>query len=419
VTGPVGRVVIVGGGQAGADAAAALRMAGHEGEIVLVGEEPSLPYARPPLSKAFLAGEVSEEALLIRSPSAYATNRITVRTGTAVARIDRGAREVVLTSGERLGYDRLVLATGGTPRRFDTPETARASNVLTLRTLTDATALREYLQPGARAVILGAGYVGLEIAAAARARRIEVTVVEIAPRVLARVTSPVMSAFFERIHREEGVEIITGATVDGYEVADSGDVTGVRLADGRVLPSDVVLFGVGMVPRTELAEEAGLRVDNGIVVDERMRTTDPDVFAIGDVSSHPDPRNGGLRRLESVPNASEQARIVASVITGSTRPYDATPWFWSDQYDLKLQMAGLAVAYDDLVVRGDPDDGRELTVLYLRGQVVIAADAVNRPADFAAARRLIAAGTPVDVDVLRDSDVPLRSLATTATKGSR
>jgi 3-phenylpropionate/trans-cinnamate dioxygenase ferredoxin reductase subunit len=419
VTEPVGRVVIVGAGQAGADAAAALRMAGHEGEIVLVGEEPSPPYARPPLSKAFLAGEVGEESLLIRSPSVYASNRITVRAGTAVARIDREAHEIVLASGERLGYDRLVLATGGEPRRLDTPETARASNVLTLRTLADATALREYMRPGARAVIIGAGYVGLEIAAAARARGLEVTVVEVAPRVLARVTSPVVSAFFERIHREEGVEIITGATVDGYEVADCGDVTGVRLADGRVLPGDFVLFGVGMVPRTELAEQAGLHVDNGIVVDDRMRTTDPDVFAIGDVSSHPDPRNGGLRRLESVPNASEQARIVASVITGSPRPYDATPWFWSDQYDLKLQTAGLAAAYDDLVVRDDPADGRRLTVLYLRGHVVIAADTVNRPADFAAARKLIAAGRPVDLDVLRDSGVPLRSLVATVAKGNR
>jgi 3-phenylpropionate/trans-cinnamate dioxygenase ferredoxin reductase subunit len=174
-----------------------------------------------------------------------------------------------------------------------------------------------------------------------------------------------------------------------------------------------------MVPRTELAEQAGLHVDNGIVVDDRMRTTDPDVFAIGDVSSHPDPRNGGLRRLESVPNASEQARIVASVITGSPRPYDATPWFWSDQYDLKLQTAGLAAAYDDLVVRDDPADGRRLTVLYLRGHVVIAADTVNRPADFAAARKLIAAGRPVDLDVLRDSGVPLRSLVATVAKGNR
>jgi len=419
VSEPVGRVVIVGAGQAGADAAAALRMAGHEGEIVLIGDEPSLPYARPPLSKAFLAGDADEESLLIRSPSVYEANRITVRAGTAVVRIDRAVREVVLACGERLGYDRLVLATGGAPRRLDVPEFARAANVLTLRTLADAAVLREHLRPGARAVILGAGYVGLEIAAAARARGLEVTVVEVAPRVLARVTSPVVSAFFERIHREEGVEIITGATVEGYEVAEHGDVTGVRLAGGRVLPGDVVLLGVGMVPRTELAAQAGLQVDNGIVVDDRMRTTDPDVFAIGDVSSHPDPRDGGLRRLESVPNASEQARIVASVITGSPRPYDAIPWFWSDQYDLKLQTAGLATAYDDFVVRGDPDDGRLLTVLYLRGHVVIAADTVNRPADFAAARKLIAAGKPVDLDVLRDPEVPLRSLLATVTRGNR
>jgi 3-phenylpropionate/trans-cinnamate dioxygenase ferredoxin reductase subunit len=405
----VGTVVIVGAGQAGIETATALRRAGHQGPIVVFGEEPGLPYARPPLSKAYLVGEADAAALLLRKSETYDQQDIQLRPGTRVAAIDTAAHAAVLDDGQRLRYDHLVLATGGDPRVPDTPGLVTAANVHTLRTLDDATALRARLAAGSRVAIIGGGYIGLEIAAAARTKGLHVSVVEAAPRVLARVTSPVVSEFFHRVHAEEGVEILVDAAVAEALTDDAGDVRLLRLTDGRELEVDFVLVGVGLIPRTQLAEAAGLLVDNGIVVDDAMRTSVPDIYAIGDVARHPDPQQGGSRRLESIPNASEQARCVAATITGSFRPYTAVPWFWSDQYDLKLQTAGLASGYDSLVVRGDATAGRQLTVLYLQGEVVIAADVVNKPADFAAAKRLISARVAVDPEELADSDRPLKS----------
>ncbi|MFE9327539.1 NAD(P)/FAD-dependent oxidoreductase [Nocardia sp. NPDC052278] len=410
-------VVVIGTGQAGADTATALRLDGFRGPIVMIGEEPSLPYYRPPLSKAYLKGASTAEDLLLRGGEIYDRERIEVRTGVTAVSLDVRAHEVLLSDGDRVGYDRLVLATGGRPRRLDRPDLTSAPNVHTLRTLADATALREHCVPGARAVVLGAGYIGLEFAASATQLGVAVTVLEVAPRVLARVTSPVVSEFFQRVHREEGVRILLEARIERFVTGTSGEATAVELADGTVVETDFILLGVGIAPRTELAEAAGLEVDNGIVVDEFLRTSDPDIFAVGDVARFADMRSGGSRRLESVPNASEHARCVAAAITGKPRALDALPWFWSDQFDLKLKVAGLAEDCDRIVVRRDPAAGRRLTVLYLREDVVVAADVINHPADFATAKRLIAAGRPIDPARAADPDIALKDCGSEALAG--
>ena len=406
-----GTVVIVGAGQAGVETAVALRLADYAGAIVIIGEEPGAPYSRPPLSKAYLAGEEDIADLALRAAEVYQQHDIALRTDTRVAKIEPTERVVVLESGDRLPYDSLVLATGGAARTTDIAELSAAGNVHTLRTVADAAALRQRLEHGARAVIVGGGYIGLEGAAVLRRCGLEVTVVEAAPRILARVTSPVISEFFERIHRDEGVDVIVNTQVAGAHLDNRGDVDALRLSDGRELATDFVLLGIGLNPRTELAEAAGLLVDNGIVVDECMRTSARDVYAVGDVARHPDPQRGGTRRLESVPNASEQARCVAATLAGSHRAYAAIPWFWSDQFDVKLQTAGVPSATDRVVVRSDPEHPRQLTALYLDDDLVVAADVANKPADFAAAKRLIAARVRVDPDQLADVTRPLKEFA--------
>lgn len=375
----------------------------------MIGEESIHPYTRPPLSKAYLQGMTDEQGILLRSAEAYVTHDINVLLDRRVARIDRDGKAVVLDDGTRIAYGRLVLATGGSPRTLGTPEIAAADNVLTLRTLSDSTDLRRRMVAGARAVIIGGGYIGLELAAVARSRGLKVTVLEAAPRVLARVTAPVMSEFFQRVHSEEGVNVILGASIDGFITDGDGRVTAV-VESGKELAADFVLVGIGLQPRVDLAVEAGLDVDNGIIVNEQLLTSDPDIFAIGDVARHPDVQHGGLRRLESVPNASEQARVVAARLVGTDSRYHSVPWFWSDQYDVKLQVAGLATGYDDIIVRGTATTGRSVTVFYLREGKPIAVDVVNRPAEFAMARKIIAAGVQVDVSALGDESVGLREL---------
>lgn len=403
--------VIVGAGHAGGETAVALRMAGYSDRIVLIGDESLPPYSRPPLSKAYLAGKAEAEDLLLRNTEWYANQRIAIRTGALVTAVEPADHRVLLDDGDELTYDHLVLATGGEPRRITGLDLDRARNLHTLRGVDDAARLRSALTTGVRLVVVGAGYIGLEIAAAARQSGAIVTVIEAAPRVLARVASPPVSEFFQRVHREAGVNVLLGTTVDGFGTDDAGDITAVHVAGRPPIPADLVLAGIGITPRTRLAEEAGLNVSDGIVVDEHMRTSAPDVYAVGDVARHPCPQHGGLRRVESVPNASEQARCAAATITGAPIPYRALPWFWSDQYDVKLQSVGLAAGHDHLVVRGSPLAGSQLTVLYLRGQTIIAADVIGSAADFAAAKRLIAAGTPTDRHLLADPSVPLKSFA--------
>ncbi|MEU2257768.1 FAD-dependent oxidoreductase [Nocardia xishanensis] len=402
------RVVIIGGGQAGAECAASLRMAGHRGPVTILTEEPAYPYARPPLSKAYLSGAATVEDLYIRPPATYDQQDLDIRLGSRVTAIDRVGRYVQVETGPDVPYDRLVLATGGRARRLPLPGAESAPNVHTLRGLADVDAMREQFTPGARLVVVGGGYVGLEVAAVGRKAGLQVTVLEAAPRVLARVTAAVVSGFYERVHTEHGVDVRTSCSVSGLDYGLDGRAIGVTLADGARLPADLVVVGIGLVPNTELAEAAGLPVDDGILVDEYCRTADQRILAIGDCTRHPCAQHGGFRRLESVPNATEQARVAAAVLTGAPRAYDAVPWFWSDQYDVKLQTVGLSAGHDEVVVRGSADAGRSFTVFYLKDGEVRAADVVNAPRDFMVAKKLVAARAHVSSDRLRDQATPLK-----------
>jgi 3-phenylpropionate/trans-cinnamate dioxygenase ferredoxin reductase subunit len=407
-------VAIIGGGQAGAEVATLLRQNRYEGRIVLFGEENILPYMRPPLSKAYLAGEIGAEALIYKAPAAYEKAEVELRLGQRVTAIDRGAKLLSLDGGGSFAYGNLVIATGGWARELNLPG-AELGNIFYLRTIADVEILQPQLQPGRRLIIVGGGYIGLEFAAVAVKRALEVTVLESAPRVLARVTAPEVSAFYERFHRAAGVEIRTGVAVTSFAPGADGKTIGaVQCAGGFSIPADFVLIGVGLVPNKELAERAGLAIDDGIVVDEFSRTSDPNIFAIGDCAVHA--RHGFLQRkirLESVPNALEQARAVAAFITGKPNPAATPPWFWSDQYDLKLQMVGLSEGYDELAIRGSTE-GSSFIAFYLKDGFVIAADAINRPGEFMASKRLIGERVKASAKDLADESVSLKSLIATA-----
>ncbi len=400
------KIIIVGGGQAGATVAQDLRKRGFEGDITILGDEPQLPYRRPPLSKTYLAGEATEESLYQMKAPILERNAIRYRGDGRVVGIDRAQRAVHLENGERLSYDKLVLTTGGRARPLPLPG-AEAPNVHLLRTVADVDAIREDLASARRVVIIGGGFIGLEAAAVARKLGLEVTVLEGLPRVLARVTAPETSAFFEQTHRAHGVDVRTGAQVTG--LLGSPTVDRVQLADGEELPADVVIVGIGLIPNTELAAEAGLDVDNGIVVDEFGRSSDPDILAAGDCTNHPNRFYGRRIRLESVNNALEQARTVSATIMGEESPYDSVPWFWSDQYDLKLQMVGLSEGYERCVLRGDMAS-RRFALFYLKDGVIIAADTVSDPKDFMVAKKLVAARVQASAEQLADTTVPLSEL---------
>ena len=404
------RVVIVGGGQAGSEAAAALRGHGFAGPITIVQDEDLLPYQRPPLSKAFLKGEVDAERLCLRPNISYQEHGIEVVTGIAAAAIDRAGNTLLLSDERRIPFDHLILATGGTPRKIDHTAVSKAPNAHYLRTIGDAGRLKHEFGYRRRLVIIGGGYIGLEVAAVAVRAGMQVTVLEAASRLLPRVTSEPVSAFYARVHREEGVDIRLGASIADYVTTVDGRIAAIRLASGEEVGSDAVLVGIGLVPNDELAMAADLPVDNGIVVDGLCRTADHAIFAIGDCSRHPDPETTKLRRIESVPNAIEQARIVASVITGRPQPYEATPWFWSDQYDVKLKTVGLMQPTDQHVIRGNPDKGRSFSVFYLREGAIVAADVVSNVREFAAARSLVQRRARVVPDQLANEAIPLKEL---------
>ncbi len=335
-------VVIVGAGHAAGEMATSLRMNGYQGPITLIGEEPHLPYQRPPLSKAFLSGDMAVERLYVKGPAVYQNASIDLIQGLRVTAIDRAAKTVALADGRSIAYGKLVLATGGRPRELALPDERvhKAPNLHYLRTIGHVDNMREQFKPGSRLVIIGGGYIGLEVAAVARKKEIDVTVLEAAPRVLARVTAPEVSAFYQRVHGDAGVKILVGTGLTGFEFDAAGKITAVLAGDGVKVPADVVIVGIGLIPNVELAEAAGLALENGIAVDEYGRTSDPDILSIGDCSSHPNAYAGKRLRLESVPSALEQARSAAALLTGQDKPYNAVPWFWSDQYDLKLQMVG-------------------------------------------------------------------------------
>jgi 3-phenylpropionate/trans-cinnamate dioxygenase ferredoxin reductase subunit len=400
------RIVIVGAGQAGAQAAISLRQWGFAGSIVLVGDEPVPPYERPPLSKDFLKGALAEDRLFLKSPAWYADNRVDLRRGVRAVSIDRERRTVELEGGEELPWDALVLATGSRPRPLRV-EGAGLPGVFELRSIADANAIRPSLVPGARLVVVGAGYVGLEVAAVARTLGLEVVVLEAMERVLARVAGPVVSEFFEHEHRSRGVDVRCGARLDGFE--GSGRLEAVRLAGGERLPAGLAVVGVGILPCDELAKACGLACDDGIVVDRDARTSDAAVFAIGDCARRPLVHYGRSGRLESVHNAIEQGKLAAAAILGRARPAEDVPWFWSDQYDLKLQIAGLSAGFDRIVVRGEPDS-RKFAAFYLKDGALLAVDAVGMPMEFMASRQLILRGARPDPGALANPGVPMKSI---------
>ncbi|MBA1204301.1 FAD-dependent oxidoreductase [Pseudomonas capeferrum] len=404
--------IIVGGGHAGSEAAISLRQHGYPGRILILSDEPTLPYQRPPLSKGFLSGQISAESLPIRPAAAYEKAAIEVRLGTSVRSLDLAARSVQLTDGSNLAWNYLILATGSRARTLDVPGLGehQPDNLHYLRTQADAQRLQAQWHEGRRLVIVGGGYIGLEVAAAAQKAGLLVTVVEPQPRVLARVTAEQVSSFYEQEHRAAGVEIRVNAQIERVCL----DVTGQRVdavitVDGARLPVDLMLVGVGAIANSELAEQAGIAVNNGIWVDEYARTDTADVFAVGDCSNHFNNHHGGRLRLESIPNAVEQARAAASYINSKEAPYRSLPWFWSDQYDLKLQIAGISQGYDQVVLRGSRAL-RSFVAFYWREGRLIAADCVNRQQEFMAIKKLVQARFEGDAELLADESVCLKAL---------
>lgn len=382
-------IVIVGAGQAGFQVAASLRGEGFAGLIRLLGAEPHPPYQRPPLSKGLLLGKMEPARLLFRQPSFYAAQAIELELGRPVAAIDRGARRVVDAAGVAEPYDRLVLATGTRVRPLVVPG-VELGGVLYLRTLDHSGELARRAAAARRVVVIGGGFIGLEVAAALRMLGLEVTVLEAAERLMGRVVAPLISEFYADLHRGRGVQLVLGARI--AELAGSeGRVREVVMADGSRHAADLVVVGIGVLPNVELAQEAGLLCANGIVVDEHGRTSDPAIFAAGECTSHPNRFAGGPVRLESVQSAVDQAKSVAASLLGRPVAYDEVPWFWSDQYEVKLQMVGISAGHDRQVLRGDPAGGR-FSVFYFKGERLIAIDSINRAADHMAGRKLLASG---------------------------
>lgn len=402
-------ILILGAGHAGGTAAVLLRQNGYDGPITLVGDEPYLPYQRPPLSKGWLKGQVDADALLLKPASFYDEQGIELLAGYGATAIDRSTRRVTFADGSVRGYDSLILATGARAATLPVPG-ADLAGLHSLRSMADADRLRSALQPGRRLAVIGGGYIGLEVAASARSLGADVVVLERESRLLARVASPALSAFFQRRHEEQGVHFLLGSGVAGLIGDRAGHVAGIQLADGCTLPCDAVLVCIGARPNDGLAQAAGLDCPNGVRVDLSARTLDPAIYAIGDVTYRPLPLYGSASRLESVPSALEQAKQAAAAITGRPPPPAEVPWQWSDQYDVKLQIAGLPIGADQILVRGNPDAGRFAT-FHLQGDQVRAVEAVNRPSDFMLARQFIAAGRRVDVTRLADPAISVKEAA--------
>ena len=400
-------IAIVGSGHAGAAGAESLRREGYGGRIVLAGAEPHLPYQRPPLSKKLLAGELPFERTLIKSAPYYEQAHIELRLGRPVSGIDCSQHRIAFSDGEWLDYHRLLLCLGSEARRLNVPG-ANLECVYCLRTIDDVEAIRARFRPGARLVVVGGGYIGLEIAATCLKLGLDVTVLEMLDRVMNRVVAPEVSAFFAAEHAAQGVKLHCNSAVAAFE----GDTTvrEVVCVDGRRFPADLVVIGAGIVPVTRIAADAGIACDNGIVVDEYCRTSAADVYAAGDCTNHPSPRYGRRVRLESVDNAFEQARSAAANMLGKNVRHDKVPWFWSDQYDLKLLIVGLSQGYDRCVLRGEPAT-RSFSACYLRGSELLALDAINSPKDYMAARKLIAERASLDVNRLSDPAIALKDCA--------
>ncbi len=403
-------VVIVGTGHGGAQAAIALRQQGHEGTILMVGRDSEPPYERPPLSKEYLAGDKPFERIMIRPEKFWADKNIDLLLGKSVSEVDWMAHQVVLSDGTRIGYRKLIWAGGGDPRRLSCPG-ATLKGVHAVRDKRDVDAIMAELESGAkRFVVIGGGYIGLEAAAVLRKLDCDVTLLEALPRVLARVAGEELSRFVEAEHRAHGVDLRLDTAIESIE-GDNGKVTGVKLSDGSVIPCDAVIVGIGIVPAVAPLIAAGAAGSNGVDVDVYCRTTLDDIYAIGDCAAHANPFAGqAVIRLESVQNANDMANTVARAIMGDKQPYHALPWFWSNQYDLKLQTAGLSLDYDQTIVRGDPATSK-FSVVYLKEGRPIAFDCVNNTKDYVQGRKLIENEIgEVDLEMLANPEVPLKEL---------
>ena len=396
-------IVIVGAGQAGAALAAKLRGLNHAGPLTLIGAETAPPYQRPPLSKAYLLGEMELERLYLRAPAFWSDHDVALRLGAHVDGIDPLAKTLSV-GGETLSYDRLVLTTGARARALPASVDGDLGNVFTVRTLADVDHMAPRFVKGARALIVGGGYIGLEAAAVAAKMGLSVTLVEAAPRILQRVAAPETSAYFRKLHMDHGVTIIEGVGLD--RLLGQGVVSGARLADGREVAADLVIVGIGILPNTELAEAAGLVIENGIRTDEFGRTSDPSIWSAGDCASFP--WRGGRIRLESVGNAIDQAECVAENLLGANRPYEAKPWFWSDQYDVKLQIAGLNSGYDQIVTRAGEDGA--VSFWYYKGEHLLAVDAMNDSRAYIIGKRLIEGAKSPHPTVIQDPATDLKAL---------
>lgn len=402
-------ILIVGAGHAGAQAAVALRQAKFEGTITMLGDEAYYPYERPPLSKEYLAGDKPFERILLRPEAFWEGKDIAVKLATKVVKVDPSSKEVTFEDGNAHSYGRLIWATGGAPRLLTCEGADAQEGVYVVRNRADVDGLQSNLDAIERVVIVGGGYIGLEAAAVLRKLGKNVVLLEALDRVLARVAGEDISSFYEAYHRAKGVDIRTNASLEAIEV-EGDKAVGVRMADGSVIAADAVIVGIGIIPAVAPLLDAGAEGTNGVDVDAQCRTTLPDVFAIGDCAAHENGFAGGARiRLESVQNANDQATMVAKIITGQDLSYDAVPWFWSDQFDLKLQTVGLSIGHDQTVLRGDPGSG-SFTVVYLKDGVVTALDCVNAMKDYVQGRKLVAAGIAVAPDALADSETPLKSL---------
>jgi 3-phenylpropionate/trans-cinnamate dioxygenase ferredoxin reductase subunit len=399
-------IAIVGAGHAAGQAIATLRQKKFDGRIVLIGDEPYLPYQRPPLSKKYLAGELAAERLYLKPAAFYHDAQIKLRLNTQVCNIDRSARRLTTIDDGEVAYDKLILALGSRVRKLQV-EGSELKGIHYLRGIADVDAIRAAASTGKRVVIVGAGYIGLEVAAVCRQHGLDVTVIEMADRVMSRVVSPQVSDFYQETHDSHGVKLLLSTGLSSFHGNDK--VHAVITSDGQTLAADFVVIGVGILPNIELAESAGLEVNDGIVVDDQCRTSDSDIYAVGDCTSHPNAIYDTQLRLESVHNALEQAKTAASNICGVEMRYSQVPWFWSDQYDLKLQIAGLSQGYDRAILRGDPESA-SFSCLYLKDGILIAVDAINAPKDFLQSKVLIAERARIEPQRLANADVALKDL---------
>lgn len=400
------RILVIGAGQAGAALTARLRALGHAGPLTLIGEEPVLPYQRPPLSKGYLKGEMARERLYLRPAAFYEAAGIALVTGTRATAIDRAGARVILADGRAPGFDLAALTTGAAPRRLPADQGGDLAGVMAMRDLADADALAPLMVAGARALIVGGGYIGLEAAAVLAQSGLTVTLIEAAPRILARVAAPATADYFRDLHRAHGVAIREGVTLARL-TGEAGRVQAAELADGGRILADLALVGIGVDPRDDLARDAGLAVQDGIRVDASGRTSDPRIYAAGDCASFP--HKARHIRLESVPHAIDQAEAVAAAMLGQDAAYVARPWFWSDQYDVKLQIAGLNTGYERVSIRPGPRPGSQ-SVWYWRGPQLIAVDAMNDPRAYMSGKRWIEAGVSPDPAAIADPAADLRAL---------